>query len=182
MTRKQPYKTSRDYKRLKELLDEGKEIVCFVDYTTIGYTSHHRDVCRARKTERDFEPYTFVARGIQYGAYTPVYDMYSFEDYMKELNVEFIEPDNSADNQCERPEPWHECKEHTEDVPERGAECVLRVEYREKATDIVEVAYITAAWNEYGWTEEYLDSFDESEFEVKITHWKPINKPKGVEK
>lgn len=77
---------------------------------------------------------------------------------------------------------WYECKENTEDVPELNTVCVLRIEYKEIATGIVEVAYLTAAWNEYGWTEEYLDSFDESEFEVTITHWKPINKPKGVEK
>lgn len=79
-------------------------------------------------------------------------------------------------------EEWHECKENTEDVPELNTVCVLRIEYKEIATGIVEVAYLTAAWNEYGWTEEYLDSFDESEFEVTITHWKSINKPKGVEK
>lgn len=29
-----PYKTSRDYSRLKQLLDEGMGIVCFVDYIT----------------------------------------------------------------------------------------------------------------------------------------------------
>lgn len=79
-------------------------------------------------------------------------------------------------------EEWHECKENTEDVPERNTPCLLRIEYKEIATGIVEVSYLTSVWGEYRWTENYLDNFSESEFEVTITHWKPINKPKGVEK
>ena len=77
-------------------------------------------------------------------------------------------------------EEWHECKENTEDVPERNTPCLLRIEYKEIATGIVEVCYLTSVWGEYGWVENYLDNFSESEFEVTITHWKPINKPKGV--
>lgn len=77
-------------------------------------------------------------------------------------------------------EEWHECKENTEDVPERNTPCLLRIEYKEIATGIVEVSYLTSVWGEYGWIENYLDNFSESEFEVIITHWKPINKPKGV--
>lgn len=77
-------------------------------------------------------------------------------------------------------EEWHECKENTEDVPERNTPCLLRIEYKEIATGIVEVSYPTSVWGEYGWIENYLDNFSESEFEVTITHWKPINKPKGV--
>lgn len=78
-------------------------------------------------------------------------------------------------------EEWHECKGNTEDVPERNTPCLLRIEHKEIATGIVEVDYLTSVWGEYGWTEDYLDNFDESEYEVTITHWKPINKPKGVE-
>lgn len=78
-------------------------------------------------------------------------------------------------------EEWHECKENTNDVPKRNTPCLLRVEYKEIATGIVEIGYLTSVWNEYGWTEDYLDNFDKPEFEVTITHWKPINKPKGVE-
>ena len=70
--------------------------------------------------------------------------------------------------------------ENTEDVPERNTPCLLRIEYKEIATGIVEVSYLTSVWGEYGWVENYLDNFSESEFEVTITHWKPINKPKGV--
>lgn len=77
-------------------------------------------------------------------------------------------------------EEWHECKENAEDVPERNTPCLLRIEYKEIATGIVEVSYLTSVWGEYGWIENYLDNFSESEFEVTITHWKPINKPKGV--
>ena len=78
-------------------------------------------------------------------------------------------------------EEWHECKENTEDVPERNTPCLLRIEYKEISTGIIEVGYLTSVWGEYGWTEDYLDYFNESEFEVTITHWKYINKPKGVE-
>lgn len=86
-----PYKTSRDYKRLKELLDEGKEIVCFVDYHwSDGEVS--RDICRARKTPSDFEPYQFSVRGYCYGGYDPKLDRFSFEKLMEAMNLEYIEP------------------------------------------------------------------------------------------
>ena len=57
-------------------------------------------------------------------------------------------------------EEWHECKENTNDVPKRNTPCLLRVEYKEIATGIVEIGYLTSVWNEYGWTEDYLDNFD----------------------
>lgn len=75
-------------------------------------------------------------------------------------------------------EQWHEC---AEDVPPINTICVLRVECKEKATGIVEVNYLTSVWSKFGWTEDYIDNFDDSEFEVKITHWKAVNKPKDVE-
>ena len=79
-------------------------------------------------------------------------------------------------------EQWHECAEDTEDVPPINTICVLRAECKEKATGIVEVNYLTSVWSKFGWTEDYIDNFDDSEFEVKITHWKAVNKPKDVEK
>lgn len=166
------YTTSRDYKRLKELLDEGKKIACFIDYVQVGYT--WRDICLARKTKSDFEPYKFSVRGHVYAAHQPSLVPYSFEELAAAYNVEFIEPD--------APDPWHETAEDTDDVPQLNAACLLRIEYKENATDIVEVDYLTATWGEYGWTEEFLDNFDASEYEVKITHWQPINKPKGTDK
>ena len=53
-------------------------------------------------------------------------------------------------------EEWHECKDNTEDVPERNTPCLLRIEYKEIATGIVEVNYLTSVWSEYGWTEIIL--------------------------
>lgn len=73
-----PYKTSKDYKRLKELLDEGKEIVCL-----------YKD---------PFDGKTKCANG---KADCSKYHLYGFihnrsGDELKDLceiyNVEFIEP------------------------------------------------------------------------------------------
>lgn len=75
-------------------------------------------------------------------------------------------------------EKWHECKENTNDVPAHNTLCLLRIEYKEIATGIVEESYLTSVFGEYGWSQDYLDNFDETEFEVTITHWKPINTPK----
>lgn len=77
---------------------------------------------------------------------------------------------------------WHECKDDNSDIPEVGTLCVLRIEYKEKVTGIVEVGYLTSTWSAYGWTEDYLDNFDDSEFDVTITHWKQIEKPRETEK
>lgn len=77
-------------------------------------------------------------------------------------------------------EDWHECKEDTDDVPEQDAPCVLRIEYQldgENYTD-----YVTSIWCTFGWTEDYLEYFKQNCEKWKITHWKYINKPKGVEK
>lgn len=77
-------------------------------------------------------------------------------------------------------EEWHECKEDTEDVPPIGTYCILRVEYL-CCSNKWKVDYLTAYYNKYGWTEDYLDQITCNYKDYKITHWKPINKPKGVE-
>ena len=77
-------------------------------------------------------------------------------------------------------EDWHECKEDTEDVPPIGTYCILRVEYL-CCSNKWKVDYLTAYYNKYGWTEDYLDQITCNYKDYKITHWKPINKPKGVE-
>lgn len=78
-------------------------------------------------------------------------------------------------------EDWHECEENTDNVPDLNTPCLLRVEYKEIATGVIEIGYLTSVYGVYGWSEDYLDNFDKSEFEITITHWKPINKPKRVE-
>ena len=77
-------------------------------------------------------------------------------------------------------ENWHECKEDTEDVLPIGTYCILRVEYL-CCSNKWKVDYLTAYYNKYGWTEDYLDQITCNYKDYKITHWKPINKPKGVE-
>lgn len=81
-----------------------------------------------------------------------------------------------------QPDEWHECKDDTEDVPKLDTFCLLRVEYLEEKNGKRFVDYLTAYYNKYGWTEDYLDRIASNYPEYKITHWKYINKPKGVEK
>ena len=42
------------------------------------------------------------------------------------------------------------------------------------------VDYLTSSWN-FGWTGDYLDKIADNYEDYKITHWKHINRPKGVE-
>ena len=84
------YKTSKDYHRLKELLDNGYEVICIADYDWHdGHVS--RDVCRAR---RDDDYYRISSRGIEYTAYWPGMRMHkSFEHACERSHIEFIEPE-----------------------------------------------------------------------------------------
>lgn len=88
-----PYELSKDYSLLKELLDEGKEIVCFADYnSTVGI---YRDICIARCHTID-KFYDVICRGIEYTSWNDWYSYdnpeYTFEKSMEEYNVEFIVP------------------------------------------------------------------------------------------
>lgn len=80
-----PYKTSKDYKRLKELLDEGEYIVTFYEqkwsdgYITKGCEFAYKDdyACHiANSTHFAWEE-----------------DHLPFEKLCEKYNVEFIEPD-----------------------------------------------------------------------------------------
>lgn len=83
------YKTSRDYKRLKALLEAGYEVVCFTTYDW-GSGYEVTDVCRARF---DGERYQISARGIEYCCYWAGMHRYkSFEDACEQSKIEFIEP------------------------------------------------------------------------------------------
>lgn len=80
-------------------------------------------------------------------------------------------------------EEWNECKENDGNPPKNGTDCLLRVEYLDEDDGKWYTDYLTACWREkYGWSCDYLDNITENHEEYRITHWKPINKPKGVEK
>ena len=93
------YKTSRDYKRLKELLDQGYDVVCFCTYdfneNWKDKEGYHEmivtDICRARRTRDNW--YHIGARGLEYGTYWEDMNRYdSFEKMCENINIEFIEP------------------------------------------------------------------------------------------
>lgn len=98
------YKLSKDYTRLKELLDKGYQVVCIVDYEFSCWDRGKpdykpmmtRDICVARyfdSDNEDYKHYAFGVRGHGYGDYYPNYHKFSFEDFCKKaLNLEFIEP------------------------------------------------------------------------------------------
>ena len=75
-------------------------------------------------------------------------------------------------------EEWHEFKSWY-DGAKYGEQCIFRYEVLDNGVVISD--YITAIWNDM--TCDYLsDRISEYFEDYKITHWKPINKPKGVEK
>lgn len=60
-----------------------------------------------------------------------------------------------------------------------GEQCIFRYEILDNGNVVPD--YITAVWNDY--TCDYINErLSEYFTNYKITHWKPINKPKGVEK
>jgi hypothetical protein len=86
------YKTSKDYAHLKELLDAGYFVVCFVEYDvtpTSEYVFH--DICLARKNNYGYE---LGARGIGYCSLCNDLHQFTFEEMCEANGVEFIEPTN----------------------------------------------------------------------------------------
>lgn len=96
------YKTSRDYTHLKELLDAGYEVVCFITY---DFNERHKgekdyfelittDVCYARfDSEGRFSRYSVNSRGQGYIDYWVHQDKkYTFEEICEAENLEYIEP------------------------------------------------------------------------------------------
>ena len=83
------YKTSKDYKRLKELVDNGYRVVCFTTYDwDEGYDV--TDICCADQYDGR---YRLSARGIEYGAYWKGMKRFeSFENMCEHCRIEFIEP------------------------------------------------------------------------------------------
>lgn len=82
------YKTSKDYTRLKELLDKGYAVVCLTTYD-FHAGDEVTDVCKATKYDGD---YRISARGIEYTSYWPGMHRYkSFEEACMESNIEFFD-------------------------------------------------------------------------------------------
>ena len=80
------YKTSKDYKRLKELLDEGYEVV-IVEYGIKGpILSHGHTVFERRKY--------YLCGSCIWGQSDPD----SFEETCRLYGIEFIEPTEIIDN------------------------------------------------------------------------------------
>ena len=86
-----PYRTSKNYARLKNLVDAGHRIVCFCTYDwDEGYNV--TDVCIAICNDGRYQIST---RGIEYCSYWDGMARYSsFEDACKQCDIEFIEPTN----------------------------------------------------------------------------------------
>jgi hypothetical protein len=91
-----PYKMSRNYTELFDLIANGHEIPCFVDYSFRDNDKVKcRDICRVRR-RADFD-ISFGARGIGYGEISSwskengERELDAFYDLCEMLNVEFIE-------------------------------------------------------------------------------------------
>ena len=87
------YKTSRDYKHLKDLLDNNIVVVCFINYDISPQTKYlFQDICIARRIN---QCYQFDARGISYATWYADFP-YTFEEMCEDSGVEFIEPTNMS--------------------------------------------------------------------------------------
>lgn len=99
------YKTSRDMKRLKELLDSGYEVVCFYTYDFKGGNRVNKadykplmttDLCLARLLRKgeEYEEYAIGCRGrffIEYWTKGISYQ-YTFLELLEACDIQFIEP------------------------------------------------------------------------------------------
>ena len=85
------YKTSKNYKHLKELLDGNINVVCFVNYDISPQTKYlFQDICIANKRKDGYE---FCARGI---GYLSIYEEWGdkFKELCEDSGVEFVNPTN----------------------------------------------------------------------------------------
>jgi hypothetical protein len=91
-----PYKISKNYTQLFELICIGHEIPCIVDYSYRDNDKKiYRDLCRVRRPKDFF--IMFGSRGIEYGSISSWHkengerEIDYFVELCKSLNVEFIE-------------------------------------------------------------------------------------------
>lgn len=89
------YKISKDYKRLKQLLDQGDKIVCFVNFDWDRKGDIVTDIALARLVGSG--EYIISCRGLAYISIQPLwYSDFSDEKLYKVFeqdNVQFIDPD-----------------------------------------------------------------------------------------
>lgn len=88
------YTFSKDYQKLYELLCNGIEVACYVDYqfrTSVDKYPPSRDICKAKK-RGEYDIY-FGVRGIEYG---------SVSEFHKEEDSEF----ELLKLECERMNVW----------------------------------------------------------------------------
>lgn len=81
-----PYKTSKDYKRLKELLDEGKWIACIFSPDERNFEYKSCDF--AKKLSNNTYIYDLCALNIS----MYLLEKKPFEYWCEKFNIEFIEP------------------------------------------------------------------------------------------
>ncbi len=85
------YKWSRDYSRLKAMLDDGFEVICRIDYEFSSSGDHSRDICYCRKHPEG--TYRFTVRGLEYGDIraNELSSDDDFRDICSKWNVQFID-------------------------------------------------------------------------------------------
>lgn len=116
------YKTSTDYTHLKELVESGQDVVCFVtwDFDKRNKDPNHEpwwvtDVCYCRyfpNQNKDYVRYSFSSRGMIFDDYWPSMDegKYTFEDCCKANKIEFIEPNEKEfPTDEEESKFWEQC-------------------------------------------------------------------------
>lgn len=84
------YPTSKDYRRLHELMAQQKEVVCFVDYENVCI-----DVCIARVIP-ETNYIQISARGISYGTLLKLGDEEKLVADCERMKLEFIDIPNES--------------------------------------------------------------------------------------
>ena len=102
---KNGYKWSRDYKRLKQLLDDGYDVVCIADYD-YGDGDVAMDICHGRLilgSTEEYYHYSFSCRGICYCELYPAWykdqnmtEEVMFKKAVSRANIEFLDIDEEV--------------------------------------------------------------------------------------
>lgn len=114
------YKTSKDYTHLKELVEKGQDVVCFVtwDFDFLNSEPHEpmmvTDVCYCRyfqSSNPEYTHYSFSSRGHGFGDYWPSMDdgRMTFEDLCGTLFLEYIEPNENENTESKIDHFWDDC-------------------------------------------------------------------------
>lgn len=93
------YKVSKDYPRLKQLLDSGHWVVCWVTYDWSRGGGHMvTDIAQAKHRGVDgYEQYSVACRGTGFDDVFPQWIENYTEEYLykswEKMNLQFIDPD-----------------------------------------------------------------------------------------